>query len=114
VAQYDHDEGVAICGGFVYRGVNIPALVGQYVFGDIVSGRVFAVPVSALRQGSLATIREVTLLKGGNKVTLRGLLRTTGRVDLRFGQDQAGEMYLMTKQDGVIVGPVRSPNVGLA
>ena len=76
--------------------------LGQYLFGDIVSGRVFSVPVSALRQGSLATIREVTLLKDGSTVTLRGLLGTTGRVDLRFGQDQAGEMYLMTKQDGVI------------
>jgi glucose/arabinose dehydrogenase len=102
VAQYDHGEGVALCGGFVYRGVNIPALAGQYLFGDIVNGRVFSVPMSALRHGSMATIREVTLLKAGATVTLHGLLGTTGRIDLRFGQDQAGEMYLMTKQDGVI------------
>ena len=102
VAQYDHDEGVAICGGYVYRGSAIPVLVGQYVFGDIVSGRVFAVPVASLRAGSPATIQEVRLFQGVNPVTLRGLLGTTGRVDLRFGQDQAGEMYLMTKQDGVI------------
>ena len=102
VAQYDHDEGVAICGGFVYRGSAIPALYGHYLFGDIVSGRVFSVPVSTLRRGSLATIREVSLLQDGVAVTLRGLLGTTGRVDLRFGQDQAGEMYLMTKQDGMI------------
>ena len=102
VAQYDHDEGIAICGGYVYRGTAIPTLVGQYVFGDIVSGRVFAVPVTSLRQGSQVTIQEVRLFQGVNPVTLRGLLGTTGRVDLRFGQDQAGEMYLMTKQDGVI------------
>ena len=25
-----------------------------------------------------------------------------GRVDLRFGEDEAGEMYVMTKQDGVV------------
>ena len=102
VAQYDHDDGVALCGGYVYRGTAIPALVGQYLFGDIFNGRVFAVPIASLRQGALATIREVTLLRGGSNVTLRGLIGTTGRVDLRFGQDQAGEMYLMTKQDGII------------
>jgi glucose/arabinose dehydrogenase len=102
VAQYDHDDGVALCGGFVYRGTSIPALVGRYLFGDIVSGRVFSVPLGSLREGSLATIKEISLLRGGKAVTLRGLLGTTGRVDLRFGQDQAGEMYLMTKQDGII------------
>jgi glucose/arabinose dehydrogenase len=34
IAQYDHDEGISITGGFVYRGKAIPALVGRYVFGD--------------------------------------------------------------------------------
>ena len=107
VAQYDHSDGPAICGGFVYRGTAIPALVGHYVFGDIVNGRVFSVPISALRLGAQAQIQEVTLLRNGNTVTLRGLLGTSGRVDLRFGQDQAGEMYVMTKQDGIIrkLGP---------
>ncbi len=102
VAQYDHDEGESICAGFVYRGTAIPALVGHYLFGDIVNGRVFHVPVTSLIAGRQATIREITLLRDGTTVTLRGLLGTTGRVELWFGQDQAGEMYLMTKQDGVI------------
>ena len=34
VAQYDHDEGTAIIGGYVYRGSSMPALRGHYVFGD--------------------------------------------------------------------------------
>ena len=34
IAEYDHDEGIAIVGGFVYRGTKIPALEGRYVFGD--------------------------------------------------------------------------------
>jgi len=34
IAQYDHDEGLAIIGGFVYRGGRIPPLQGRYVFGD--------------------------------------------------------------------------------
>lgn len=102
VAQYDHSEGFAICGGFVYRGATIPALVGHYVFGDIFNGRVFHVPVASLRPGARAVIQELTLKRGGVPVTLRGLLGTTGRVDLRFGQDEAGEMYLATKQDGLV------------
>ena len=38
VAIYDHDEGVAISGGFAYNG-NIQALRGKVVFGDINRGR---------------------------------------------------------------------------
>ncbi|MFO1073087.1 MAG: PQQ-dependent sugar dehydrogenase [Geminicoccaceae bacterium] len=107
VAQYDHSEGFAICGGYVYRGRAIPALAGHYVFGDIFNGRVFHLPVAALVPGRQAVIRELTLRRAGVPVTLRGLLGTTGRVDLRFGQDEAGELYLATKQDGVIrrLGP---------
>jgi hypothetical protein len=40
VAQHDHVEGRAIAGGFVYRGSGMPAMVGQYIFGDIGNGRV--------------------------------------------------------------------------
>jgi len=35
IAQYDHDDGTAIVGGYVYRGSAIPELVGKYVFGDL-------------------------------------------------------------------------------
>lgn len=46
IAQYDHDDGVAIIGGYVYRGTAIPALQGKYVFADwgsfgAPSGRLF-------------------------------------------------------------------------
>ncbi|MBX2851184.1 MAG: PQQ-dependent sugar dehydrogenase [Phycisphaeraceae bacterium] len=33
--EYDHDEGLSISGGFVYRGSLIPELQGMYVFGDL-------------------------------------------------------------------------------
>ena len=50
VLQYDHHEGEAGIGGFVYRGSKIPALKGKYIFGDlgkeldenIPSGQLFA------------------------------------------------------------------------
>ncbi|MEJ0033608.1 MAG: PQQ-dependent sugar dehydrogenase [Bacteroidota bacterium] len=43
VAQYDHDEGNAISGGNEYWGAKIKPLIGKYIFGDIVKGRVFYV-----------------------------------------------------------------------
>jgi glucose/arabinose dehydrogenase len=46
IAVYDHDDGLAIIGGFVYRGSKIPELQGRYVFADwgsfnTPSGRLF-------------------------------------------------------------------------
>ncbi len=46
IAQYDHDDGTATIGGYVYRGGAIPGLSGTYVFGDwgtfgAPSGRLF-------------------------------------------------------------------------
>ena len=103
VAVYDHSDGTAVTGGYVYRGTAVPALRGHYVFGDIVNGRVFHVPVAELRQGSQATIKELTLRRGGREVTLLGLVgAANNRVDLRLGQEESGEVYVMTKQDGRI------------
>jgi len=41
VAEYDHSLGVAVTGGFVYHGTEIPGLVGRYVFADYGSGRIW-------------------------------------------------------------------------
>lgn len=109
VAQYDHGEGIAVTGGFVYRGKAIPAPVCHCLLGDIVSRRVFHVPVSQLVPGQQAVLMELTLKQNGRDVTLADFAAAIGadRVDLRFGQDEAGEMYILTKQEGVIrkLGP---------
>lgn len=39
VAEYSHSFGCSVTGGYVYRGDQIPALAGTYVFGDYCSGR---------------------------------------------------------------------------
>ena len=41
VAEYSHAEGCSIAGGFVYRGVAIPSLVGHYLYGDFCTGNVW-------------------------------------------------------------------------
>lgn len=38
--EYDHGSGVAVIGGYVYRGSRVPLLRGKYVFGDLVRGGV--------------------------------------------------------------------------
>lgn len=101
VAQYDHGEGLAIVGGPVYRGRLAPALVGKVVFGDIVRGRVFVVEEAALQMGRQAPVEEVSLLQGGVVGSLPSFVGNS-RADLRFGMDGDGELYIMTKTDGVI------------
>jgi len=70
--EYGHHLGLAVTGGFVYRGKAIPALAGKYFFGDAARNK------------------------------------HADRADLRFGQDELGEIYLLTKQDGVIQKLARS------
>ncbi len=66
VAIYDHDEGVAISGGFAYNG-RIPALRGKFVFGDVKRGRVFAADIAAMKKAddgipqTVAPIEEIQL-----------------------------------------------------
>jgi hypothetical protein len=100
VAQYDHGDGSAVVGGFVYRGSLLPQLQGRFVFGDLVNGRIFSIDLDDLAQGSQAPIDELTLLYQGQERTLLQILGNDFRADLRFGMDADGELYLLTKRDG--------------
>ncbi len=40
--EIDHSRIAAITGGYVYRGAAMPQLAGTYLFGDFVSGRIYA------------------------------------------------------------------------
>jgi glucose/arabinose dehydrogenase len=100
--QYGHDLGRAVAGGFVYRGKLLPVLLGQYFFGDIVSGRVFFVDAAALTSSEPSGFRELPLHHYGREKSLLDILDGKKRADLRFGMDQTGEIYLLTKQDGVV------------
>ena len=101
VAEYDHDEGNALTGGFEYWGKNIPELHGKFVFGDIVKGRLFYVEMKDLKPGNPAVIKEWQVNYQGARKTLVELSGAT-KVDERFGIDRHGELYLTTKPDGKI------------
>ncbi len=115
VAQYDHDEGNAIGGGFVYRGRAIPELRGKYVFADFTRGRLFAINADALDVTQPVEITELRLVLGGSEqdlVDVAGFPNTYGpgnRVDLRLGIDSTGELYLLTKGDGWVRKLVPAP-----
>jgi glucose/arabinose dehydrogenase len=38
VAQYTHDDGCSVTGGYVYQGAKLPRLAGRYLYGDFCSG----------------------------------------------------------------------------
>ena len=89
VLQYDHDEGLAIIGGFVYHGSLISELEGKYVFGDF---RDPAGPGGRLFYGDLdsGAINEFLFEDG------QGLLLPLKA----FGQDGAGELYVLAGPTG--------------
>jgi hypothetical protein len=113
--QYDHDEGDAIAGGFVYRGPVISDLQGKFVFGDIANGRIFYVDMAELlaaNDGNPATtaqLYELNLVHQGQSKTLLEILGAS-RADLRFGMDLAGGLYITTKTDGFIRRLVPRPS----
>jgi glucose/arabinose dehydrogenase len=43
---YPRSEGASVTGGHVYRGADIPEIAGRYVYGDFISGRVWALDAS--------------------------------------------------------------------
>ena len=115
VAQYDHDEGNAVGGGFVYRGRAIPELRGKYVFADFPRGRLLAIDTDTLDVDQPVEIIEVRLVIGGREqdlIDVAGFPNTYApgnRVDLRLGTDSANELYLLTKGDGWVRKLVPTP-----
>ena len=117
VAMYDHHEGQAITGGFAYNG-KIAALRGKVVFGDIQRGRVFAADTAALKKAddripqTVAPVEEIQLYvrdANGNRVytSFRELAeRIQGaslvRADLHIHRGRDGELFLTSRQDGMI------------
>lgn len=117
-------EGNGIAGGFVYRGSKWPALQGAVVFGDITSGRIFyakMADLTAATDGNPTTIAAYSEIKTElprlvtEKIPTRATAPTQPpaaappggrgfpfRVDMRLATDEAGEIYVLTKSDGMV------------
>lgn len=99
LAAYDHVDGSAISGGYVYHG-NLKALKGKYVFGDIVSGRVFYIEIN--KNLTASPIREIIVTQNGKESSMSEITGSK-RVDLRICYNEfTNELFLMTKSDGKI------------
>lgn len=106
-AQYDHDEGVAITSGFVYRGSRNPELYGYHLFGEIREGRIFAAHADSLEINANAPFGEV-FLQVGSRIQPFNYLIQTNRSDMRFGLGADGELFIFTKSDGRIFSLIPS------
>jgi glucose/arabinose dehydrogenase len=91
VAEYSHDSGCSVTGGYVYRGSQYPALTGNYFFADYCSGIVWGL----FRQDDGGWLQTVVL--------------ESGRTVSSFGEDMNGELYLLDHASGEVL-QVQSTN----
>ena len=82
IHSYGRSLGVSVTGGYVYRGQQIPALVGDYVFGDYGSGRIW------------------TLTEGPQNWSRSELFATALSIS-SFGVDEDGELYVVNHAGSV-------------
>jgi glucose/arabinose dehydrogenase len=83
--DYAHVGGAcSITGGYTYRGGAIPALQGTYFYADFCAGFVRSF---RLVNGQVTEHADWPVLAGGNITS--------------FGEDAAGELYIMTSQGGL-------------
>jgi glucose/arabinose dehydrogenase len=101
ILEYPHFDqnsnavGIVVIGGYVYRGSAIPSLAGQYIFGDYSTS--FETPAGRLfvaNENAAGTWTRRNLSVNDDE---SGAL---GSFLLGFGQDLAGEVYVLTTQVG--------------
>ena len=77
VAEYDHTEGLAVTGGYRYRGSAIPFLQGHYLYGDYSTGKIWG-----LEQTGPGTYASTELLDTALNIS-------------SFAEDHEGELYVI-------------------
>lgn len=82
VAEYGHEQGCSVTGGYVYRGRDVAALAGRYLYADYCSGRVWSLDAEHPQRGASL------LLESGLKIS-------------SFAEGLDGEIYLLDLQGGV-------------
>ncbi|MEO0514941.1 MAG: PQQ-dependent sugar dehydrogenase [Planctomycetota bacterium] len=110
VLEYYHEEGrAAIAGGVVYRGDDIPELIGKFVFGDLLTGDLFYADLEDLLAVDLEDIFALSAefyrlnLVNENGDPLDAISDLTGgRVDMRLHLNADGEILFSSKTGGFI------------
>ena len=112
ILEYDHNNGISITGGFVYRGSAVPELYGKYIFGDLalipspvrINGRLFYADLQ------LGTLNVFTLPQFNSEIL------PNGQTVHGFGEDGNGELYAMATStpangNGGVVYKILSANL---
>jgi glucose/arabinose dehydrogenase len=84
VVEYSHNEGCSVTGGYVYRGTAVPTLASRYVFGDFCSGSIWTISRTAVAPAAKSLLFDTSMLISG------------------FGEDQAGELYVLDFSAGTL------------
>ncbi len=83
IAEYFHDVGFSVTGGYVYRGAKFPDIQGYYFYGDFVSGRVWILNTKDLTESSTEIFNTNFSISS-------------------FAVDQSNELYLLDYGSGRI------------
>lgn len=83
VVQHPHTEAASITGGYIYRGDLYPELNGRYIYGDYVTGKIWALK----REGQLNDVTEE--------------LGDTSLAIITFGLDAKGELIVVDYAGGL-------------
>ena len=83
IVEYSSSQGCSVIGGYVYRGTRLPSLFGAYLYGDFCRGTVWA-----LRHDGQTVTEHILLAKLDAQIT-------------SFGEDQSGNVYILTRDDGI-------------
>lgn len=87
VLDLPRDQAASIIGGNVYRGKLLPGLVGKYIFGDFITGNIWALDYDY--DGDKLVIKS-------NERLLSSKFRNRKNGITSFGLDATGEMYVLT------------------
>ncbi len=94
IIDYPRSTGGTVTGGYVYRGKQIPALRGTYIFGDYLSSKIFALNFDG------------TVASNFVDITADLFPTTTGGYGLSnpasFGEDANGEIYIVAIGSGSV------------
>ncbi len=94
VAEYGHGsgdrQGNSVTGGLVYQGP-VEALQDHYIFGDFISGNVWAVPVADLVNGQTVPSSQFQVLTSDFAPDAGSLSNISG-----FGTDASGNLYILS------------------
>jgi glucose/arabinose dehydrogenase len=76
IFEYSHSDGIAVIGGYIYKGSAIPSLANKYIYADL-TGKIWS------------------LTEAPANTWTRANLLDTGLTFTSFGKDAAGELYLV-------------------